>query len=123
VADVRADADDRLAAALCTLDELGARPQADRARRLLRRQGRRVPAPQRALGRGPLSRREEDVVRLVARGLSNAEVARRLYLSPRTVTTHLQHVYARLQLGSRAALVRYVLEELPPDTSPGPADT
>ena len=123
VADVRADADDRLAAALRTLDELGARPQADRARRLLRRQGRRVPAPPRARGRGPLSRREEDVVRLVARGLSNAEVARRLYLSPRTVTTHLQHVYARLQLGSRAALVRYVLEELPPDAYPGPADT
>ncbi|MGY1760661.1 ATP-binding protein [Geodermatophilus sp. SYSU D00779] len=123
VTEAPADADGRLPAALRTLDQLGARPQADRARRLLRRQGRRVPAPARAHRRSPLSRREEEVVRLVARGLSNAEVAQRLYLSPRTVTTHLQHVYARLQLGSRAALVRYVLEELPQDASGGPADT
>ena len=52
-----------------------------------------------------------DVVRLVAGGLSNAEVAARLYISPRTVTTHLQHVYARLGLPSRTALVRWVHEQ------------
>jgi FixJ family two-component response regulator len=42
-----------------------------------------------------LSGREAQVVRLVAQGLSNAQFARRLVISTRTVTDHLQHVYAR----------------------------
>lgn len=98
------------------LDRLGARPQADRARSLLRALGER-PAPSVEPGRvAELSGREEQVARLVAEGLSNAEVAARLFISPRTVTTHLQNIYGRLGLGSRTALARYVIEHLPADT-------
>jgi len=98
------------------LDRLGARPQADRARSLLRALGER-PAPSIEQGRVPeLSGREEQVARLVAEGLSNAEVAARLFISPRTVTTHLQNIYGRLGLGSRTALARYVIERMPADT-------
>jgi DNA-binding CsgD family transcriptional regulator len=105
-----------LAARVRLFDRLSARPQADRARRLLRALGER-PAPSIEPGRVPeLSGREEQVARLVAEGLSNAEVAARLYISPRTVTTHLQNIYGRLGLGSRTALARYVLEHLPTNT-------
>jgi tetratricopeptide (TPR) repeat protein len=44
-------------------------------------------------------------------GLSNAEVGERLFISTRTVATHLQHIYRRLELPSRAALIRYILED------------
>jgi DNA-binding CsgD family transcriptional regulator/tetratricopeptide (TPR) repeat protein len=91
------------------LQALGARPAADRARRVLRALGRR-PAPARPLPRvGPLSARELEIARLVADGLGNAAIAERLFISPRTVTTHLQHTYSRLGISSRAALARYVV--------------
>ncbi len=108
-----AEAAAEAAAALCELDHLGAGPQADRARQLLRSLGRRTPGPSAGpQDTGRLTRREEEVARLVAAGLSNAEIAGRLFISQRTVTTHLQHVYARLGLRSRAALTRYVDREL-----------
>ena len=93
---------------MTTFDRLGARPLQDRTRRLLRALGDR-PAPRRAAS-GDLSDRELQVVRLVARGLSNAEIAEHLFISPRTVTTHLQHIYRRLGLSSRTALIRWVMD-------------
>jgi DNA-binding CsgD family transcriptional regulator len=108
-----AEAAAEAAAALGELDHLGAGPQADRARQLLRSLGRRTPGPSAGpQDTGRLTRREEEVARLVAAGLSNAEIAGRLFISQRTVTTHLQHVYARLGLRSRADLTRYVDREL-----------
>jgi DNA-binding CsgD family transcriptional regulator/tetratricopeptide (TPR) repeat protein len=96
---------------LAALDRLGARPVADRTRRLLRRLGARLgPRPRTT---GQLSSREIEIARLVAEGLSNPEIADRLFISERTVTTHLQHVYQRLGVGSRTGLTRYVLEHLP----------
>jgi DNA-binding CsgD family transcriptional regulator len=108
------DVDDvarEVADTLPVLDRLPAKPQADRARALLRELGRRPAAPSRDPEPHRLSAREEEVARLVAQGLSNAEVAQRLFISTRTVTTHLQNIYRRLELPSRAALIRYVLDE------------
>ena len=54
-----------------------------------------------------LSPREVEVMRLVARGLSYAEIGAELYISPRTVARHLQSIYAKLSLDSRAEAAAY----------------
>jgi LuxR family maltose regulon positive regulatory protein len=51
----------------------------------------------------PLSARELEVLRLVAAGLSNGEIAEALYLSVNTVKTHLQRIYGKMGLSSRTA--------------------
>jgi len=57
-----------------------------------------------------LSERERDVLRLIALGHTNAEVAEQLFISIRTVESHRAHIQQKLQLSSRAELVRYALE-------------
>jgi predicted ATPase/class 3 adenylate cyclase/DNA-binding CsgD family transcriptional regulator len=57
-----------------------------------------------ATGWGALTPAERDVVRLVSEGLGNKDIATRLFVSPRTVQTHLTHVYAKLSLTSRMQL-------------------
>lgn len=52
-----------------------------------------------------LTDRQLDIARLVAAGLTNTSIGERLQISPRTVTSHLDHIYTRLGIGSRAALV------------------
>jgi two-component system, NarL family, response regulator NreC len=59
---------------------------------------------------GGLSEREVQVLRMIALGHTNAEIAGELYLSVRTVETHRAHIQQKLRLGSRAELVRYALE-------------
>jgi predicted ATPase/DNA-binding CsgD family transcriptional regulator len=59
-------------------------------------------------GRGTLTRREVEVVRLAAEGQSNREIAAALVLSERTVGTHLEHIYAKLGVSSRTAVAAYV---------------
>ncbi len=49
---------------------------------------------------------ERDVVRLVSDGLANIDIATRLFVSPRTVQTHLTHVYTKLGLTSRVQLAQ-----------------
>ncbi len=49
---------------------------------------------------------ERDVVRLVSEGLANNDIATRLFVSPRTVQTHLTHVYSKLGLSSRVHLAQ-----------------
>ncbi|HEX2910468.1 MAG TPA: tetratricopeptide repeat protein [Chloroflexia bacterium] len=58
-----------------------------------------------------LSERELEVLRLVARGLTNAEVAERLTLAPRTVNAHLTSIYAKLEVNSRTAAARVAHEK------------
>lgn len=59
-------------------------------------------APRQAID---LTERQIDIARLVAAGLTNAAIASRLQISPRTVTSHLDHIYTRLGISSRASLV------------------
>ena len=59
-----------------------------------------------ASGWASLTPSERDVVRLVSEGLANKDIATRLFVSPRTVQTHLTHVYAKLGLTSRVQLVQ-----------------
>ena len=54
--------------------------------------------------------REVAVLRLVATGLTDAQVADRLVVSPRTVSTHLTSIYGKLGVGSRAAATRFAVE-------------
>ena len=58
----------------------------------------------------PLSDREREVLRLLALGHTNQEIAKMLYISVRTAETHRAHIMQKLRLSTRAELVRYALE-------------
>jgi DNA-binding NarL/FixJ family response regulator len=66
-----------------------------------------VPAADAPAGAGGLTRREADVVRLVAQGLNNRQVAREMFVSEATVKTHLNHILAKLAMQDRAALIAW----------------
>jgi two-component system, NarL family, response regulator NreC len=72
--------------------------------------GARLAAGAEARNADELSERERDVLRLIALGHTNAEVAEQLYISIRTVESHRAHIQQKLRLSSRAELVRYALE-------------
>ncbi|CAA9560614.1 MAG: hypothetical protein AVDCRST_MAG49-2520 [uncultured Thermomicrobiales bacterium] len=57
-----------------------------------------------------LSAREVEVLRLIAQGLTNAQIAEALFISPRTVHAHLNHLYAKLGTSSRATATRFAIE-------------
>jgi two-component system response regulator NreC len=63
-----------------------------------------------ALEADPLSEREREVLRLLALGHTNQEIAKQLYISVRTAETHRAHIMQKLQLSTRAELVRYAIE-------------
>ena len=72
--------------------------------------GRRGPSLRRDLRPAGLSEREVEVLRLVAEGCSNRELARRLSISPRTADHHVQHIYVKIGVSSRAAAALFALE-------------
>ena len=80
-----------------------------------------VASERRRAERDPLSEREREVLRLLALGHTNQEIAKLLYISVRTAETHRAHIMQKLHLGSRAELVRYALAEglLDPASGPG----
>jgi len=59
---------------------------------------------------GGLTAREAEVLRLIAFGHTNGEIARQLYLSVRTIETHRAHIHQKLRLSTRAELVRYAID-------------
>jgi DNA-binding CsgD family transcriptional regulator len=102
---------ERLTDAYRTARKLGARPLAGRARSELAQLGERI--DQRNVGRAAgeldhsgLSRRELEVVRLVAVGRTNREIARDLFLSPRTVDMHVRNILSKLGCRSRTDATR-----------------
>jgi DNA-binding NarL/FixJ family response regulator len=106
----RADARIQLRAALETFERLRAEPWAERGRAELRASG------ETARKRDPntvdqLTPQELQIARYVAEGLSNKEVAAQLFLSPRTIDSHLRNVFAKLGITSRTQLAGLRLGE------------
>ncbi|MBF6606862.1 MAG: response regulator transcription factor [Chloroflexi bacterium] len=60
---------------------------------------------------GGLSDREREILNLIAQGRTTAEIAGELVLSPHTVQSHRDHIMAKLDLHSKAALIRYAIEK------------
>ncbi len=104
-----AAADAEARAALAAFDALGARPGADAAATLLRSWGERPVAHGERGPRGELSRREREVLLLLGEGLSNRELAERLFLSRKTVEHHVRRVLTKLGLRNRAEAAAYAV--------------
>jgi DNA-binding CsgD family transcriptional regulator len=109
----RTEARPQLAAALETFQRLGASPWADRAGTELRATGQTL--RRQDTDRVPLTPQEMQVVRLVAEGGSNQEVAAKLFLSPRTVAYHLYKAFPKLGVTSRTELAHLDLDALTTD--------
>jgi DNA-binding CsgD family transcriptional regulator/tetratricopeptide (TPR) repeat protein len=93
----------QLTAAIETFDRMGARPWASRARAELRATGQSKPR----VGCSttvPLTAQEREIASLAASGMTNKQIAERLFLSPRTVGGHLHRVFPKLGVSTRAAL-------------------
>jgi DNA-binding NarL/FixJ family response regulator len=108
----REDARTDLRAAAERFEQVGAGAWRDRAVSELRAAGDRSVAVPTARGRGPedLTQQEAAVAALVVEGLTNREIADRLFLSVKTVEGHLTTIYGKLGLTSRAQLIASGIE-------------
>ena len=70
----------------------------------------RAPSGKRPRNPGGLTRREVDVLRLAARGLTTRQIADRLYISPKTADHHIQHIYGKIGLSTRAAAALWAMQ-------------
>lgn len=91
--------------------KLGARRYVDRSRRLLHAMNHPLPTEGEVTDLTP---RQLEVAELVAEGLSNSEIAEQLFISVRTVESHLDHIYTKLGLNSRVSLATYLTQERTP---------
>jgi len=84
----------------------------------------RAPAPPPDDGAGDLTARESDVLRLIAAGKSNREIARALFVSEATVKTHVNHIFAKTGSRDRPQAMRYAyahgFADPPEESAPGP---
>ncbi|GAB2804735.1 hypothetical protein GCM10027176_07030 [Actinoallomurus bryophytorum] len=103
----RGHAVSRLGAAATIFEDCGARNLHAQTVREQRRLGVRVNRRTAGRGAGPhgLTRREMEVARLIVDGNTNQQIAERLFVSPRTVETHISHIFAKLGVTSRVAIV------------------
>ncbi len=108
-------ADDRLRSVAMFLAGVGVEPWADRAAALVKTRRLSLTPTSAEVDPLGLTPREREVAEVIADGLTNREVAERLFISVRTVTSHLDHIYTKLAIGSRAELV-----ELVAGLEPGP---
>jgi HD-GYP domain-containing protein (c-di-GMP phosphodiesterase class II)/DNA-binding CsgD family transcriptional regulator len=70
----------------------------------------RAPSGKRQRNPGGLTRREVDVLRLAARGLTTRQIADRLYISPKTADHHIQHIYGKIGASTRAAAALWAMQ-------------
>ncbi len=99
-----AESREPLTAALATFELIGARAWAEEARSELRAAGAREAQSPQDSSVETLSAQELRIARLAAQGLSNREIGQQLYLSPRTVGSHLYHLFPKLGIRTRAQL-------------------
>jgi ATP/maltotriose-dependent transcriptional regulator MalT len=99
--------------ALAVFERLGASTDADMASSLLRSLG--VAAGQRPRTLHELTRREQEVLGLVGLGLSNPEIAERLFISRKTASHHVSNVLAKLGMRNRAEAAAYATRNRPPN--------
>jgi HD-GYP domain-containing protein (c-di-GMP phosphodiesterase class II) len=105
LADVDAAAELRRFAAHGVLD-----PRATDAVLMAAGHGEPAPASRRPQHPGGLSRREVEVLRLAAKGLTTRQIADRLYISPKTADHHIQHVYTKIGVSTRAAAALWAMQ-------------
>jgi DNA-binding NarL/FixJ family response regulator len=96
--------------ALAGFEKLGASAEADRTAAFLRSAGVSVTSGPRSAG--VLTRREHEVLRLLAAGLSNPEIAERLYVSRKTASHHVSSILAKLNLRNRSEAAAYAVATL-----------
>jgi DNA-binding CsgD family transcriptional regulator len=109
-----------LRSAQTVFDLIGACSWAEQARAELRAAGERAAAPTPA-ALSALSAQELQIAILAAQGLSNREIGQRLYLSPRTVGSHLYRIFPKLDISSRNELASRLDGGPRPSVAPGPA--
>ncbi len=103
------DARGHLRRALDVFEDLGAEPWAERTRQEMRATGETA-RKRDVTTTEDLTPQERQTALLVSQGLTNREVAARLFLSPRTIEYHLSHAYQKLGVRSRSELARLQLD-------------